>query len=58
MIDLLMLQRYNRLINKYNNLKAEAKVLLKKGLLTDYLNKLGEVQKVRVQLVNTASANY
>lgn len=58
MIQLLNLYRLKSLLNRYRSLKGEAKELLHKGYVNEYLNKLGEVQKVRVELVDTANTNY
>ncbi|NNC94442.1 MAG: hypothetical protein HKN92_02700 [Chitinophagales bacterium] len=58
MIQILNLYRFKKLLDKYRVLKSEAKDLLSKGYLNEYVNKLGEVQKVRLELVETANADY
>ncbi len=55
MIEILNLYRYNSLQSYYKTLKNEAKELLKIGDVTEYLLKLKEVQKVKLQIVRTTN---
>lgn len=54
MIELLVMNRFDKLLQQYLRLKEETKRLLAEGNMKMYAPKLLELQKVRAQLDETA----
>ena len=56
MIELLVMNRFDKLLQQYLRLKEETKRLLAEGNLKLYAPKLMELQKVKTQLEATAKS--
>ena len=57
MIELLVMNRFNKLLQQYLRLKEEAKSLLANGHLDAYAPKLIELQRVKAQLNEAATSD-
>lgn len=53
MLEILKLNRLQKLKRQYQIIKAEAKLFMKKGDLSNHIMKLTEAQKIKMEYMNT-----